>query len=70
MPTMSFSSETSIKLFGAAIPGAQDWQQKIAGFDQSVFSESHVLCIGAGGLIGHIAPTLCRKGIGDRKSVV
>jgi molybdopterin/thiamine biosynthesis adenylyltransferase len=29
-----------------------------------VFSKSSVLCIGAGGLISHIAPTLVRKGIG------
>jgi molybdopterin/thiamine biosynthesis adenylyltransferase len=36
----------------------------IPGFDQAVFSRSHVLCIGAGGLISNIAPTLVRKGIG------
>jgi len=29
-----------------------------------VFSDRHVVCIGAGGLISHVAPTLCRKGIG------
>src|SRR5215468_10743613 len=51
-------------LVGAAIPGALDRQQRIAGFDQAVYSKSRVLCIGAGGLIGHIAPTLVRKGIG------
>jgi len=37
---------------------------KIPGFDQEVFSRSKVLCIGAGGLISHIAPALVRKGIG------
>ena len=31
---------------------------------QDVFSRSRVLCVGAGGLISHIAPTLCRKGVG------
>jgi molybdopterin/thiamine biosynthesis adenylyltransferase len=57
-------SPTSIRLKGKAIPGAEDRQQKIPGFDQAVYSRSHVLCIGAGGLISHIAPTLVRKGIG------
>src|SRR5262249_34011105 len=56
--------QTSIRLRGKPIPGAEDRQQKIAGFDQAVYSRSHVLCIGAGGLISHIAPTLVRKGIG------
>lgn len=46
------------------MPGAEDRQSKIAGFDQAAFSKSSVLCIGAGGLISHIAPTLVRKGIG------
>jgi len=36
----------------------------VAGFDQTVYSESRVVCIGAGGLISQIAPTLVRKGIG------
>src|ERR1017187_2112113 len=58
------SSRISIKFTGKAVPGAEDRQQKIAGFDQAVFSKSSVLCIGAGGLISHIAPTLVRKGIG------
>jgi molybdopterin-synthase adenylyltransferase len=49
---------------GASIPGACDRQQKIAGFDQEKFSRSHVLCIGAGGLVSNIAPSLVRKGIG------
>jgi molybdopterin/thiamine biosynthesis adenylyltransferase len=57
-------SQTSIRLRGKRIPGAQDRQEKIAGFDQAIFSSSKVLCIGAGGLISHIAPTLVRKGIG------
>jgi len=57
-------SPTSIRLKGEAIPGAEDRQQKIPGFDQAVYSRSHVLCIGAGGLISHMAPTLVRKGIG------
>lgn len=49
---------------GQAIPGATDRQQRLAGFNQAVYSESKVLCVGAGGLISQIAPTLVRKGIG------
>ena len=55
---------TSIELRGIAIPNAEDRQQQIAGFDQTLFSKSTVLCIGAGGIISQIAPTLARKGIG------
>jgi molybdopterin-synthase adenylyltransferase len=62
-PTFT-DSRTSIKLSGVAIPGAEDRQEKIHGFDQAVYSRSRVLCIGAGGLISHIAPTLVRKGVG------
>ena len=58
------ASPTSIELLGNAIPGAQDRQKKITGFDQEKYSRSHVLCIGAGGLISNIAPALVRKGIG------
>ncbi len=58
------TSRTSVKLRGIAIPGAEDRQNKIPGFDQEIFSKSQVLCIGAGGLISQIAPTLVRKGIG------
>ena len=57
-------SQTSIKLIGKPIPGAEDRQKKIPAFDQEVFSKASVLCVGAGGLISHIAPTLVRKGIG------
>jgi molybdopterin/thiamine biosynthesis adenylyltransferase len=57
-------SKTSISLRGKAIPGAEDRQRKIPGFDQEVFSRSSVLCVGAGGIISQIAPTLVRKGIG------
>lgn len=57
-------SKTSIELRGKAVPGAEDRQRKIPGFDQEVFSRSHVLCIGAGGIVSQIAPTLVRKGIG------
>src|SRR5581483_9160305 len=64
MRPASFVSQTSIKLRGKVVPGAADRQRKIAGFDQDVFSRGSVVCIGAGGLISHIAPTLVRKGIG------
>ncbi len=57
-------SRTSISLRGTAIPGAEDRQRRIPGFDQAAFSKASVLCIGAGGLISQIAPTLVRKGIG------
>ena len=57
-------SRTSINLCGKAVPGAEDRQRKIPGFDQDLFSRSHVLCIGAGGITSQIAPTLVRKGIG------
>jgi molybdopterin/thiamine biosynthesis adenylyltransferase len=58
------ASRKSIALRGRPVPGAEDRQRKIPGFDQEKFSRSHVLCIGAGGIISQIAPTLCRKGIG------
>jgi molybdopterin/thiamine biosynthesis adenylyltransferase len=64
MHRASTVSQTSIRLRGKAIAGAEDRQRKIVGFDQEIFSKSSVLCIGAGGLISHIAPTLVRKGIG------
>ena len=57
-------SQTSIRLKGKAIPAAEDRQRLIPGFDQAVFSKSSVCCVGAGGIISHIAPTLVRKGIG------
>lgn len=57
-------SQTSIRFRGKAIPGAEDRQKKIPGFDQAVFSRSSVTCIGAGGIVSQIAPTLVRKGIG------
>jgi molybdopterin/thiamine biosynthesis adenylyltransferase len=57
-------SPTSIRLKGKAIPGAEDRQRLIPGFDQEAYSKASVVCVGAGGIISHIAPTLCRKGIG------
>ena len=57
-------SPKSISLRGQAIPGAEGRQKGIPGFDQQVFSRSSVLCIGAGGIMSYIAPTLVRKGIG------
>lgn len=57
-------SKTSIKLIGKAIAGAEDRQRLIPGFDQAAYSKASVLCVGAGGIISHIAPTLVRKGIG------
>lgn len=58
------ASRTSIRLKGKAIAGAEDRQKKIPRFYQGIFSKSSVVCIGAGGIISHIAPTLIRKGIG------
>src|SRR5713226_3590169 len=57
-------SPTSIRLRGTPVPGAEDRQRKIPGFDQEVFSKSSITCVGAGGIISQIAPTLVRKGIG------
>lgn len=57
-------SRKLVKLRGRAIHGASDRQSKIPGFDQQTYSSSSVLCIGAGGIISQIAPTLVRKGIG------
>ncbi|MGA2435530.1 MAG: ThiF family adenylyltransferase [Bryobacteraceae bacterium] len=59
------SSPTSIRLKGTPVHGAEDRHRKISGFDQAVFSRSRVICIGAGGIVSQIAPTLCRKGIGS-----
>jgi len=64
MPPAFIGSKTSIRLRGRAIPGAEDRQKKVPGFDQEVFSNSSVVCVGAGGIISQIAPTLVRKGIG------
>ena len=58
------ASQTSIRVKGIAVPGAEDRQGKIPGFNQAAISSAHILCIGAGGLISHIAPTLARKGVG------
>ena len=54
----------SRRYIGQAITGATARQQRLAGFDQAVYSKSSVVCIGAGGLVSQIAPTLVRKGIG------
>lgn len=56
--------QTSIRLTGKHIEGATDRHNGVPGFDQAAYSKASVLCIGAGGLMGHIAPTLVRKGIG------
>ena len=64
MRKMFSGSPTSIRISGSTVVGAEDRQGKIPGFDQAALSAATVLCIGAGGLISHIAPTLARKGIG------
>ncbi|MBV9156685.1 MAG: ThiF family adenylyltransferase [Acidobacteriaceae bacterium] len=64
MRRVSTVLQTSIRLKGTVVPGAEDRQRKIAGFDQEIFGRSSVVCVGAGGIISHIAPTLARKGIG------
>lgn len=58
------ASPLSRKYIGQAITGATDRQQRLGGFSQAVYSKSSVVCIGAGGLVSQIAPTLVRKGIG------
>jgi adenylyltransferase/sulfurtransferase len=64
MKPTSIDSRTSIELFGTAIAGATDRQERIAGFNQSRLSEASVLAIGAGGLVGPVAMALARKGAG------
>jgi molybdopterin/thiamine biosynthesis adenylyltransferase len=64
MAKTSFVSQNSIKLKGRQIPGAEDRQGKIPGFDQQALSGASIVCIGAGGLMSFIAPTLARKGVG------
>jgi len=64
MEKTNFVSPLSRRYVGQSIRGATDRQQRLPGFNQSVFSSSSVVCIGAGGLISQIAPTLVRKGIG------
>jgi len=63
MERTSFISQTSTRIKGGPIPGAEDRQKKIPGFDQVIFSASRIVCIGAGGIVSNIAPTLARKGI-------
>lgn len=65
MARIASISQKSRRYVGRAVPGATDRQQRLSGFDQAVYSNSSVVCIGAGGLISQIAPTLVRKGIGS-----
>ena len=60
----SIASRISIELCGKEIAGALDRHVSILGFDQPTYSQSHVLCIGAGGIMAMVAPTVVRKGIG------
>jgi len=64
MKKTALGSQEFRSYIGKAVPGATDRQERIAGFNQAVYSKSRVLCIGAGGLISQIALTLVRKGIG------
>ena len=61
---MSTISQICLRARGTVVPGAEDRHSRIPGFDQQALSSAHVICIGAGGLNSHIAPTLTRKGIG------
>lgn len=65
MQRASTVSQTSIRLRGKPIPGAEDRQGRIPGFNQAALSGAHVLCVGAGGINSQIAPTLVRKGVGS-----
>src|SRR5687767_13514685 len=64
MNRTSTVSQTSIRVRGKALRAAEDRQSKVPGFVQARISAARVLCIGAGGLISFIAPTLARKGVG------
>ncbi|MBM3796490.1 MAG: hypothetical protein FJW31_21050 [Acidobacteria bacterium] len=61
---MFTDSRSSTSVTGTAIPGVHDRQVGIPGFSQSSLGRTRVLCIGAGGLMAFIAPTLVRKGVG------
>jgi molybdopterin-synthase adenylyltransferase len=58
------TASPTLTLVGDEVPGALDRQTRVPGFDQARLSGSRIVCIGAGGLVGHIAPTLVRKGVG------
>jgi len=63
MEKISFVSQTSIRLKGVSVSGAEDRQKRIPGFDQAIFSASKAVCAGAGGLASSIVPPVVRKGI-------
>jgi molybdopterin-synthase adenylyltransferase len=58
------TASPTLTLVGNEVRGALDRQIRVPDFDQERLSSSRIVCIGAGGLVGHIAPTLVRKGIG------
>lgn len=64
MPPAFSVSPTWVNLRGKAIPGAEDRQRKIPGFDQQVYSISRLCFVGAGGIASPIALSVVRKGIG------
>lgn len=64
MPPAFTISTASVRFFGKAIPGAEDRQKQIPGFNQKVFSSSRLLFVGAGGIASPIALTVARKGAG------
>jgi molybdopterin-synthase adenylyltransferase len=55
-------SRASITLTGKAVPGAEDRQRKIPGFDQGALSAASITFVGAGGIVSPVALTLIRKG--------
>jgi len=57
-------SQTSTSLRGRAIAGAEDRQRMIPDSTRSA-QQQPILCIGAGGIVSQIAPTLARKGVGE-----
>src|SRR4030095_2256871 len=46
------------------LPGVEDRQQKLKGFNQEALANARVILIGAGGLGGEIGEALVRKGVG------
>jgi molybdopterin/thiamine biosynthesis adenylyltransferase len=59
------ASQTSIRISGKPVPGADDRQRRIRGFSQDIFSSSRVELVGAGGIASPIALALVRKGVGS-----
>jgi molybdopterin/thiamine biosynthesis adenylyltransferase len=64
MQRVSTVSQTSIRLKGIAVPGAEDRQKQNPRLRSDDLLKRQCRLCGRRGIISHIAPTLVRKGIG------